>query len=156
MIKQLKLYKSFLIHLRIDIKIIWNQWKVVSLLYYKCHKINGNGSGSYVGSPDWIKNKKATKNPINKTDGKCFPSSLTVALNNEEIRKDLQRITKIKYFINKYNWESIIVLSEKDDRKKFEKINVTVALNVLYDKKSWYILLMFQNITEILKSKLFV
>ena len=30
----------------------------VQLLYYKCHKINPNRSGSYIDSPDWIKNKK--------------------------------------------------------------------------------------------------
>ena len=38
----------------------------VYLLYYKCHKINPNRGGSYIDSPDWIKNKKATINPINK------------------------------------------------------------------------------------------
>ena len=27
----------------------------VQLLYYKCHKINTNRSGSYIDSPDWIK-----------------------------------------------------------------------------------------------------
>ena len=37
----------------------------VQLLYYKCHKINLNCGGSYINSPDWIKNKKATINPIN-------------------------------------------------------------------------------------------
>ena len=30
----------------------------VNLLYYKCHKINPNCGGSYIVSPDWIKNKK--------------------------------------------------------------------------------------------------
>ena len=57
--------KNFLIHLKIDIKTIWNQWKIVSLvfyyahlLYYKCHKINPNRSGWYIDSPDWMKNKK--------------------------------------------------------------------------------------------------
>ena len=29
----------------------------VHLLYYKCHKINPNRGGSYIDSPDWIKNK---------------------------------------------------------------------------------------------------
>ena len=29
----------------------------VHLLYYRCHKINPNGGGSYIDSPDWIKNK---------------------------------------------------------------------------------------------------
>ena len=36
------------------------------LIYYKCHKKNSNCGGSYVDPPDWIKNKKATINPINK------------------------------------------------------------------------------------------
>ena len=26
--------------------------------YYKCHKINLNYIGSYIDSPEWIKNKK--------------------------------------------------------------------------------------------------
>ena len=43
----------------------------VHLLYYKCHKISLNLDGSYIDSPDWIKNKKATINPINKNN-KCF------------------------------------------------------------------------------------
>ena len=38
----------------------------VQLLYYKCYKINPNGGGSCMDSPDWIENKKATMNPINK------------------------------------------------------------------------------------------
>ena len=38
----------------------------VYLLYYKCHKINLKGIGSYINSPDWIRHKKATIIPINK------------------------------------------------------------------------------------------
>ena len=38
----------------------------VHLMYYKCHKINLNRRGSYIDSPDWIKNKKATINPVIK------------------------------------------------------------------------------------------
>ena len=29
------------------------------LMYYKCHEIDLNRDGSYVGSPVWIKNKKS-------------------------------------------------------------------------------------------------
>ena len=54
-------------------------------------------------SPDWIKNKRATINPINKKDNKCFQYIVTVTLNHEEIKKDVQRIMKIKPFMNKYN-----------------------------------------------------
>ena len=75
----------------------------VQLLYHKCHKINLNRAGSYIGSPDWIKNKKASTNPINKKDNKCFQYNVTVTLNYKEIKKDPQRIAKIKSFINKYN-----------------------------------------------------
>ena len=81
---------------------------------------------------------------------------LTVALNHEEIGKHSGRITKNKSFINKYNWEGIHLPSEKDDWKKIEKNNVTVALNDLYVKKEKKnILLMFQNIIQIVISKLF-
>ena len=64
-------------------------------LYYKCHKINSNESGSYIGFLDWTKNKKATINLINKKDNKCFQYALTAALNHEKIKKDPQRIVKI-------------------------------------------------------------
>ena len=73
------------------------------LLYYKCHIINFNRGGSYIDSPDWIKNKNATINPVSKKDNKCFQYAVTVALNYEEIKKDSQRITKIKPYKNKYN-----------------------------------------------------
>ena len=91
----------------------------VHLLYYKYHKINKNPSGSY--SPDWIKNKTVTRNHINKNDNKCFEYAVTVGLNQGKVKKDLQRITKIKPFINKYNWEGINLPSQIDDWKKFEK-----------------------------------
>ena len=55
--------------------------------------------------------------------------------NHEEIKKVWQRITKIKTFINKYNCKGINFPSEEDDRKKFEKDNQIIALNVLYIKK---------------------
>ena len=38
----------------------------VQLLYYICHEISLNRGGSYIDSPDWVKNKKATINPISK------------------------------------------------------------------------------------------
>ena len=75
----------------------------VHLLYYKYHKINHNRGGLHIGSPDWIKNKKATLNPINKTDNNCFQYAVTVALNHEEMQKNTERMTKIKLFINNVN-----------------------------------------------------
>ena len=81
-------------------------------MYYKCHKINPNRSGSYIDSPAWIKNKKAMINPIKKKYQKCFQYAVTVALSHEEIKKVMERITKIKQFINKYHCEGINFASE--------------------------------------------
>ena len=47
-------------------------FRYVHLLYYKCNKIKPNRGRLYTGSPAWIKNKKATINPINIKDNKCF------------------------------------------------------------------------------------
>ena len=60
----------------------------VHLLYCKCHETNPNCGGSYISSPDWIKNKQVTINHINKKDNKCFQYAVTVALSYEEIKKD--------------------------------------------------------------------
>ena len=76
-------------------------------------------------------------------------------LSHEDIKKDPQRITKIKFFISKYKWIKIVYPSEKDDLKKFEKNNVTITFNVLHAKEYIYILLIFQEITQIVKKKLF-
>ena len=90
-------------------------------------------------------------NPINRKEDRCFQYAVTVALIHEGIKKDFQRITKIKYFINRYNWEEINFPSEKDDWKKIEKNNLTFALNVFMLKMRKYILLMLQTITQIVK-----
>ena len=78
-----------------------------------------------------------------------------VALNLEVIEKLPEIITKIKPFRNKYKWEVTIFPSEGGDCKQFEKNNVTIPLKVLYAKMEKYILLMFENITDIVKNKLF-
>ena len=63
----------------------------VDLLHYNFHKISLNRGGFYIDSPEWLKNKKATKNPRNN-DNKCFQYAVTAALNSEQIRKNPQRI----------------------------------------------------------------
>ena len=67
----------------------------VQLLHYKCDKIYPNCGGSYIDSPDRIKNKKATINPIMKKDNKYFQYTVTVALNHEKTGKNPERITNI-------------------------------------------------------------
>ena len=93
----------------------------VDSLYYKLHKISLNRGGSYTDSPKLLKNKKATINPKNN-DGKCFQYAITVKLNHEQIKKDPQRITKIKPFIDQYNWKEIDFPSHKKTAMSLTKI----------------------------------
>ena len=65
-------------------------------------------------------------------DDKCFQYALTVALNYEQIEKDLQRISNIKLFIDQYNWKEIEFPSRDKDWKNFELSNKSIALNILY------------------------
>ena len=71
----------------------------VDSLSYKLNKIILNRGGSYIHSPKWLKNKKATIN-LKNNDDECFQYAITVALNHEQIKKDPQRITKIIPFID--------------------------------------------------------
>ena len=89
----------------------------IDSLYYKSYNINLNHRGSYIDSPGWTKDEKAAIAPINKEANKCLQYFVKVALNQEKIIKDPQRITKIKPFTSKYNWEGISFPSEK----KWEK-----------------------------------
>ena len=54
----------------------------VDVLYYNLNKISLNRGGSFIVSPEWLKNKTATINSKNKDD-KCFQYALTVALSHE-------------------------------------------------------------------------
>ena len=74
----------------------------VDALYYNLNKVSLSRGRSYIDSPKWLKNKKATMNPKNNDD-KCFQYALTVALNYEKIKKEPQRISKIKPFTDQYN-----------------------------------------------------
>ena len=102
----------------------------INFLYYDFNKTSLSRGESYIDSPKWLKDKKSTINPKNNDD-KCFQYALTLALNLDKIKKDPQRVSKIKPFIEKYNWEDIDFPSTSKDWKKFE-CNNEAALNILY------------------------
>ena len=77
-------------------------------------------------------------NPKN-TDDECFQYVATAALNFEEIESHPERVSNIKPFINKYNWEGINYPSKIDDWKTFEKNNPTIAFNIFYTKGKNYV-----------------
>ena len=71
----------------------------INFLYYDFNKTSIYRGGTYIDSPKWLKDKRSTINPKNK-DNKCFQYAPTLALNLDKINKDLQRISKIKAFID--------------------------------------------------------
>ena len=100
----------------------------IDLLYYHLQKTSPKKGGSNVNSSEWLKNKKATINPKNNYNN-CFQYVLTIAFNYLNIKKDPQRISKIKPFIiDQYNWKEIDFPSKQKDWKNFELNNKTIAL----------------------------
>ena len=103
----------------------------INLISYDFNKISINRGGSYIESAKWIKGKKPTINPKNN-DYKYFQYAVTVTLHHDKINKDPQRVTKIKPFIDKYNWNDIDFPSTIKDWKKFELNNKSIALKILH------------------------
>ena len=103
----------------------------VNLLYYDFNKISLNRGGSYIEFAKWIKNKLSTINPKNN-DYKFFQYVVTVPLNYNKINNHPQRVSKIKPFIDQYNFNGIDLPSTSKDWKKFELNNESIALNILY------------------------
>ena len=90
----------------------------INFFYYNFNKTSIYRGGSYIDSPKWLKDKKSAINPKNN-DYNCFQYAATLALNLNRINKDPQRISKIKPFINNYNWKDIDFPSTSKDWKKF-------------------------------------
>ena len=71
----------------------------VNLLHYHLQKTSLKRTGSsYIDSPEWLKNKKATINPKNN-DNNCFQYALTVALNYQNIKKTLKEYQKLSHVL---------------------------------------------------------
>ena len=102
----------------------------VNFWYYDFNKISISRGGSCIDFPKWLKNKKSIVNTKNN-DYKCFQYAVTLALNLDKINKNSQRISKIKPFIEEYNWKDIDFPSTSKNWKKFE-LNNEVALNISY------------------------
>ena len=102
----------------------------VNYLFYDFNRLSISKGGSYIESPKWLKDKKCTNQKNN--DNKCFQYATTLALNHDKINKHSQRTSRIKPFIDNYNWNDINFPATKKDWNRFEVNNKNVALNVLY------------------------
>ena len=102
----------------------------IDFFYYNFNKTSIYRGGSYIDSPKWLKDKKSTINPKNN-DHKYFQYAATLALNFYNINNHPEKISKIRPFIDQYNWKDIDFPPTNKDWKKFE-LNSKVALNILY------------------------
>ena len=102
----------------------------INFLYYDFNKASIYREGTYMDSPKWLKDNRSTINPKSK-DNKCFQYAATLALNLDNIDNHPERISKIKPFIDQYNWKDIEFPPTSKDWRKFE-LNNKVALNILY------------------------
>ena len=73
--------------------------------------------------------KKAVLNP-KLNDNKSFQYSITLSLYHKEIGNNFNRITKIKPYVNNFNWNNINFLPTNQDYKNFEINNENVSLNI--------------------------
>ena len=97
------------------------------------HKVNLQRGASYITTPNWIKNKKATINPNNTKDTYCFMYAITIALYHKELGSNPERISKkLLEHIPLLNWHDIDFPASYNDYIIFEKLNEDIALNVLY------------------------
>ena len=102
----------------------------INFFYYNFNKTSIFRGGSYIDSPKWLKDKKSTINP-KSNDHKCFQYAAALALNFDNINNHPEKISKIRPFIDQYNWKDIDFPPTNKDWKKFE-LNNKVALNILY------------------------
>ena len=104
----------------------------IDSLDYHLHKISLNRGSSCIKSPKWVKNKEVTINPRNTKDNNCFQYAIIASLHHNTIDHHPERTSKLKPFINDYNWKDIDFPAHSKDWRKFECNNKTIALNALY------------------------
>ena len=130
-----ELIKVFLSNYQKEQQILSNgsnyTFESVDMLGIHFHDIKLKRGKSYIESPKWLADKKATINRKKIKDNKRFQYAITVALYHREIGRNLQRISKIKPHTDKYNWKDINVPAGIKDWERFERNNKDIALNIL-------------------------
>ena len=89
-------------------------YRGINYFYYDLNRVSICKGGSYIESPKWLKDKKATVNKKND-DFKCFQYAITLALNFDKISNHPERVAKVKSFIDNYNWNNINFPSNRKD-----------------------------------------
>ena len=104
-----EIFSSFLCNYQEELKTIKGSdfvFESVELVDFKLHRVCLRRGGSYVKSPEWLANKKATINPKRKNNDKCLWLSTISVLNyNEIMKKEFENIfIKIKHEDNDFSF----------------------------------------------------
>ena len=75
---------------------------------------------------EWLRSKKEA---IINSDN-CFQNALNDALGFQSIKNNAQEISKIRSYINQYNWKDLKFPPDKEDWKKFEQNNKEILLYI--------------------------
>ena len=100
-------------------------------------------------------NNADNNNNNNNKKNNNFQNALDDALDYQTIETHPERISKLKPYINRYNWKGIEFPAGSKEWQKFEQNNKTIALNILHVKHNTkkYVLHIDQNITISVKNK---
>ena len=79
-------------------------------------------------SSEWLRSKTQS---ITNADN-YLQDALNDSLDYQRIKKIPQEMSKLKPYINQYNWKGITFPSDKEDWNKFEQNNKEIALNILF------------------------
>ena len=110
----------------------------VDLTIIQFHQIKLKRGSSYIESPKWLTDKRATINSLNYEGSECFRYAMIAALHHQNIDNYPERINNLKPFINNYDWSNIKFPVEQKYWDTFERNNKDIALNiysVTYNKK---------------------
>ena len=124
------IFKSFLHNYQEELKIISRSefiFESVELMDYKLHRVRLRRGGSYIKSPEWLANKRATINPKNENDDECLRWSTISAVHYNEITKN-----EFENIFKKIKHKDKTFSSHQRDWGNFEQNNESFALNVLF------------------------
>ena len=116
--------------------------------YKSVEELNNNNNN--------INNTNNNYNNNNNNNNKNnLQNALDDALDYQIIETHPERISKLKPYINRYNWKGIEFPAGSKQWQKFEQNNKIIALNILHvkDNTKKYVLHIDQNITISVKNK---
>ena len=112
-------------------------FEMVMRMDISIHRLNLTRGSSYIPLPDWLSKKEAIINPKN-LDMKCFKWAVIAAMKWKEIKRNVQRVSKLRRY-DDLDWDGINFPVSTSDINRFERRN-QISVNVLaLDGKAPYI-----------------